>query len=158
MRLQCGRQGERVIVRVDGGLGHLLHWQAADELVKALRSSKDNPTRIRFGATAYDIPLSMCRPFARKLKRKVALAEHWAERERIADDGALLCRVGYPVGITDNPAIQNEIRKRAAWDKDLRRYLPGGVKSEEVIGCATIWRSFERIRRQANVGRNQRAG
>lgn len=61
-------------------------------------------------------------------------AEEWAKAERVAMDAAILLRSGAPFGITDHPAIQAEAAKEAAWNRDLRRWMPGGVKSEEAVG------------------------
>ena len=58
----------------------------------------------------------------------------------IALDQALLLRKGIPLGLTSHPKIQAEAAKEAAWNRDLRRYLPGGVKSHEQVGTPAVVR------------------
>lgn len=71
--------------------------------------------------------------------RQVALrAEEWANAEAIAMDHAILLRAGFPIGLTNHPTIQAEAAKIAAWDSDLRRYMPGGIKSQEQVGTPSI--------------------
>lgn len=67
-------------------------------------------------------------------------AEEVANVERLIQDGAILDRLGIPVGLTSNPKIQGEIRKEAQHNRDLRRYLPSipSVHSKEVFGTPTI--------------------
>lgn len=60
-------------------------------------------------------------------------AEEWAKAESIVHDHAILARVGVPLGLTSHPTLLREVRKEAAHNRDLRRYLPGGVKSEELV-------------------------
>jgi hypothetical protein len=46
-----------------------------------------------------------------------------------------------PFGLTDNPVAQAEVAKEAAWNRELRRALPGGVRSSEVVGTPTVIRN-----------------
>lgn len=73
-------------------------------------------------------------------------AEEWANAERIAHDSAILMRSGAPFSLSDHPAILSEARKEAAWNGELRRAMPGGVKSEEVFGLPTILQSPPKAR------------
>ena len=74
------------------------------------------------------------------LRSAAKTAEEWDKAERVAADQALLIRAGAPIGLTNHPAIRDEAAKVAAWDRDLRRYLPGGVKSQEHVGTPTVTR------------------
>lgn len=75
---------------------------------------------------------------ARLLAGAARQAEEWAHAERIAQDSAILLRAGAGFALSDHPAIRAEAAKEAAWNRDLRRYLPGGVKSAEAFGVPTI--------------------
>ena len=66
--------------------------------------------------------------------------EELQQAERIVFDNAILLRKGIPIGLSNHPKILEETRKEAAWNSDLRRYLPGGVKSEEQFGTPAIKR------------------
>ena len=61
-------------------------------------------------------------------------AEEYCHANRIIGDQALLQRLGVNMGLTSNPAILAEAGKEAAHNRDLRRYLPGGVRSQEQFG------------------------
>ena len=75
--------------------------------------------------------------FIRGLQMCVAKAEEYEQAERIITDGAILVRAGVPLGLTSR--FKDEVKKEAAWNSDLRRYLPH-VKSEEVFGLPTVFR------------------
>jgi len=68
------------------------------------------------------------------------LAEEWDKILTIAADNAVLIRAGVPIGLTNHPEIKKESIKLAINDRNLRRYMPGGVKSKEVFGTPTIIR------------------
>lgn len=65
-------------------------------------------------------------------------AEEYAQAERLVYEGAILARAGLPFTLSDDPRIKDEVRKEAAWNSDLRRYMPGGVKAKEVVGTPTV--------------------
>jgi len=65
-------------------------------------------------------------------------AEEWAKATRLVADSALLIRTGAPFGLTNHPLILGEAVKEAVTNRDLRRYLRGGVKSQEVFGTPTV--------------------
>jgi len=67
-------------------------------------------------------------------------AEEFENAHKIIDDGALLLRAGVPIGLTNNPKMQDEIAIEAAWNRDLRRYIRPmqGIKSEEMFGVPEI--------------------
>ena len=75
-----------------------------------------------------------------QFKRAARVAEERDAIEQIIYDHALLTRAGFSFGLTDNPAAQAEVEKEAAWNRDLRRALPGGVRSSEVVGTPTLIR------------------
>lgn len=74
------------------------------------------------------------------LRSKARLAEEEEKGEQIALDSAILMRTGVPFSFSNRADILKEAMKEAAWNSDLRRYMPGGVKSKEVFGAPTIIR------------------
>jgi hypothetical protein len=66
--------------------------------------------------------------------KRAAEIEH---ADRIALDCAILMRAGAPLTLSNNPRILDAARNTAAWDRDLRRYMPG-IKSTEVFGLPTL--------------------
>lgn len=90
------------------------------------------------GRLVADLSWEQAHELAAGLRTQALRAEEWAKAERIASDQAILLRAGVPLGLTDHPIIQAEAAKRAAWDRDLRRYLPGGVISQEHVGTPSV--------------------
>lgn len=90
------------------------------------------------GRTVADMPARAALDVARAIRQQALRAEEVAEAERIVAEHALLLRVGAPFGLSSDPAIQAEAAKEAAWNSDLRRYLPGGVKSTGELGVPRV--------------------
>lgn len=88
----------------------------------------------------HTIPYVQALEIARALYIKAHAAEEFAQANRIIADGALLTRLGVPIGLTNNKKMQDEIGKEAAWNTDLRRALPGGVKSDSIVGTPAVKR------------------
>jgi hypothetical protein len=85
-----------------------------------------------------EMPWEAAKDLATALRTMAAKAEEFQKAAGIAFDQAILLRSGAPFGLTDNPDIQAEAAKEAAWNSDLRRKMPGGVKSEEVLGTPVV--------------------
>lgn len=81
------------------------------------------------------------------LHRKARQAEEQAKAERIINDSAILVRAGVSFTLSNRPDILKEAAKEAAWNRDLRRFMPGGVKSKEVFGLPSIVRHPAKGRR-----------
>ncbi len=90
------------------------------------------------GRLVASLPWQAALDSARALQGVARLAETHAKVEQVVDDHALLIRAGVPIGLSHTPRMIDEAAKRAAWDRDLRRYLPGGVKSREAFGTPAI--------------------
>lgn len=75
---------------------------------------------------------------AKSLLAKAREAEELEKADDVARDHAILLRAGFPVGLTRHPKIQDEAVKIAAWNRDLRRYMPGGIKSQEQLGTPSV--------------------
>lgn len=102
---------------------------------------------IRNGATVFDMPWDAALQLAQAIYTQAKRAEELAKADAIAGDQAVLLRLGVPLGLSDRPDIQQEAQKRAAWDSDLRRYIPlkrakgvGGIQSAAVFGTPRIIR------------------
>lgn len=96
------------------------------------------------GKAILDVPWDAALAVAQAIRVKALLAEEQAKAEAIAFDQALLLRLGVPLGLTGNKAIQQEARKEAACNSDLRRYIRnnrmGGMGSQAVVGAPAIIR------------------
>jgi hypothetical protein len=86
------------------------------------------------------IPWEHADEIARALTVKARAAEEEQQALGIVADQALLLRVGVPLGLSDRPDIQAEAAHAAQYDRDLRRYLPGGVRSQETFGTPAVIR------------------
>ena len=75
---------------------------------------------------------------AKALVAKARAAEELEKHEAIAHDHAILMRAGAPFGLTNTPWIRDLAARIAAWDTRLRRFMPGGVRSQEHVGTPTI--------------------
>jgi hypothetical protein len=83
-------------------------------------------------------PQSQARVIWGEWLRVTRMAEEWASRERVADDAAILHRSGAPFGLANHPKIREEAKKRAEGDKKLRRAMPDGIRSAEVLPPPTV--------------------
>jgi len=90
------------------------------------------------GRAVLDISWEAADQLARAIRAKARDAEEVAKADPIARDAAILLRAGVPVGLTSHPKIREEAGKRAAWDSDLRRYMPGGIRSTEMLGRPAV--------------------
>lgn len=75
---------------------------------------------------------------AKALTAAAKQAEEVQNAGQIITDSAILMRAGAPFTLSSNPKILDAARSAAAWDRDLRRFMPGGVKSEAVVGTPTL--------------------
>lgn len=92
------------------------------------------------GRLVFDVDWSTADQIGRGLLVKARAAEEIAKAEAIATDQAILFRAGAPIGLTNHPAIRQLAGTLAAWDSRLRRYLPGGIKSREMMGTPAVIR------------------
>lgn len=90
------------------------------------------------GGKSWRIPWQQALEFARAIYVKAKEAEEFAKANRVIADNALLLRAGVPVGLSNNRKIIDETIKEAVHNRDLRRHLPGGVKSQAVFGVPQV--------------------
>lgn len=89
------------------------------------------------------IPWEAAIKIGRALIAQGKAAEEHAKAEVIIHDQAILTRLGIPVGLSNNRAIQEEAAKEAAWNSGLRRYIEpkrASIGSKEVMGTPTVGR------------------
>jgi len=103
-----------------------------------VRVDKDRVIILEEGKAILNIPWNMALPLGKALVKRAKTAEEHANALQIIKDQALIQRVGFPIGLTNNPAIQKEAMKEAVNDRDLRRALPGGIKSQSIVGTPTV--------------------
>jgi hypothetical protein len=90
------------------------------------------------GRLAAELSWQDARQLAAAIKQVSLLAEAEAKHEGIITDQAILMRAGVRLGLTSDRRMLGEAAKEAAWGRNLRRYMRGGVKSREVFGLPTV--------------------
>ena len=93
---------------------------------------------------AYRVPYQVGFELSRRFTMAAKQAEEVAHSEELVTDSAILLRAGIPIGLTDNEKIKDEAVKEAVSSRELRRAMPGGVKSKEQFGKPTIVQSSPR--------------
>jgi hypothetical protein len=61
-------------------------------------------------------------------------AEEFTKADQVIKDQALLLRAGIPLGLATDPRMMQEAGKEAAWNSDLRRYMPNNLEKIEQYG------------------------
>jgi hypothetical protein len=102
------------------------------------------------GGRATELPWNAALDVANALREKAKDAEEIAKAEGIIFDQALLIRTGAPLGFSSNPDIQKEAGKEAAWNSDLRRHIPGGVRATEQMGRPGVYHGRPERKRNGN--------
>ena len=103
-----------------------------------IRQEGTNVVVIKNGRTIFDMPWDAALALAKAIWGKAKLAEEWASADDIVSDQALITRLGVPLGLTNNQHIRRAADREAAWNSELRRYVPGGIRSGERFGTPTI--------------------
>lgn len=80
-------------------------------------------------------PLDDMQTFANNLMGVARICEEEEQAEKIIRDQAIVIRAGAPFGLTSHPVIQKEALNMAQGDRDLRRFMPHGIKSETILGA-----------------------
>lgn len=93
---------------------------------------------IHNGRLVFRCPWQKADELAKMLTAKARQAEEQARAPEIAWDSAILLRSGAPLGFSSDPKIQGEALKSALYSRDLRRYLPGGIRSKAIFGQPTM--------------------
>jgi len=104
----------------------------------SVRQEGDRVLVFKNGVLIADMPWQAADQLWKAIRAKTKAAEEHASAEQIIADQSLLIRAGAPFGLTNHPLILSEATKEAAWNRDLRRHLPGGIKSTEILGLPRI--------------------
>ena len=103
-----------------------------------VRREDNNVQVIRDGKLVFDMPWDAALEFADAIKYQAHMIEEIVKREQVVFDQAILNRIGMPIGIINNRHLQAESMHEAQYNRDLRRFLPGGIKSKEAVGTPTV--------------------
>ena len=93
---------------------------------------------VQIGRDFLQLERALAQQITRFLVRGALALEELEQAQRIARDGAILARAGAPFTLSDRQDIKDEMAKLASWDSELRRFMPHGVKSQEVFGLPRI--------------------
>jgi len=102
---------------------------------------KQNGTRVLVlidGKLVLDLPWEAALDLSKGIRIQAKRAEELAKAPQIIQDQAVIQRAGFPVGLTNNPDIQKEALKVAQHDRKLRKFMPGGIKSQGAVGTPTL--------------------
>ena len=118
----------------------MIHIPKAKEVT--IRQEGERVLIIKNGIAIMDLPWDAAFTLAKAITTQAKKAEEIAKALDIISDQAILTRVGFPIGLTRNPKIMKEAMKEAAWNTQLRRYIPPsrahGIASGEVFGTPNI--------------------
>lgn len=98
-----------------------------------IRQEGDRVHVIVDGQVAIDLPWQAADKLWMGVRAKTRLAEEYAKRDQIAYDSAILVRAGAGFALSSRPDVKDEVKKIAAHDRGLRRYMPS-IKSQEKFG------------------------
>lgn len=87
---------------------------------------------------AVSLPLGAAKEVYRALGEAIARIEEQQHAEQIALDSAVLMRSGAPFTLSNDKKILDVAKTEAAFNKDLRRAMPGGVKAKSVVGTPQV--------------------
>lgn len=104
----------------------------------SIRQEGERVLLIKDGRLILDLPWQAALEVARAIHQKAKLAEQLACADKLIIDQAILLRAGAPFGLSSHPLILRESVREALTNRQLRRYLPGGVKSKEIVGQPAI--------------------
>lgn len=95
---------------------------------------------IREGKVLLNLPWGAAMELSKALRQKGREAEEIEKAEQIIFDGAILDRLGAPLGLSNNPLIRKEVRSEAQWNRALRRYLSRtpSIHSREAVGTPSL--------------------
>lgn len=86
------------------------------------------------GRTAFRTHWRSAEQIARAILAQCRLAEQEEQMQQTVEDSALLLRKGLPFGILPRGfGVEAEVVREAQHGARLRRFLPGGIKGEEIV-------------------------
>ena len=88
--------------------------------------------------TTIKIPWQMAKALAKAIVIQAGKVEEMADLKRVISDQAFMFRSGAPFGLSNNLDILKEAAHEAQYNDELRKQLPGGVKSTALVGTPTV--------------------
>lgn len=102
-------------------------------------ANDDRHVLITFGAADYiNLERKIATQIAVWLMGAFRRLEELEQADRIAYDSAILLRAGSNFALSNDPRIIGEAVKEATHNRDLRRFMTEGVRSEVALGVPTI--------------------
>lgn len=97
---------------------------------------------LQHGRTLLDLPWQAALDLAKALHAQAKRAEEIERAPAIIADQAIITRLGLRFGLTNHRGLLREAVKEAAWNRDLRRYIPPakamGIASQSVVGAPQL--------------------
>lgn len=90
------------------------------------------------GVALFDMPWEAALELSAAITAQARLAEERAKIHEVARDQAILMRAGSPIGILNTPGGMDLAKQIATGDRDLRRFMPNHIKTEEKFGSPTV--------------------
>lgn len=103
-----------------------------------VRLEGDRVQLIRNGVLILELPYTAALELSGAIRTQAKRASQAANINRVIADQALLIRKGFPLALTNRPDVFKEAGNEAAHNRDLRRFLPGGIPSGVVFGFPTV--------------------
>jgi hypothetical protein len=130
-------------------VAHAMMWKARGllapdpEKVAAVRVRREaNDILIEEVGRAHRLvfiaPLAAAHTVGEALIAQARLLEEQEKAEQVVFDQAILNRIGKRLGLLTDRRLAERAMHEAHWNSRLRRYLPGGVRSQEVVGKPTL--------------------
>lgn len=117
-----------------------------DTKIGSCRIAQNGPLVILYiNGKAHEMTWEAAQIIAQGLYEKAKAAEEYAKAEDIIFDQAIMYRSGAPFALSDNAKIQDEAKKEAVYNRELRRsnlklaeQPAGGIPSQEQVGVPTV--------------------
>ncbi len=97
---------------------------------------------LKDGRVLLELPWQAALDLAKALHAQGKRAEEIDRAQAIIHDQAIVTRLGLRFGLTSHPLLLREAGKEAAWNRNLRRYIPSGraygIASQEMVGAPII--------------------
>lgn len=109
----------------------------AKQITFATRAEGNRVLVIADGQCILDLEWNAAEQLIHGLRISKLKAEEFDKREHLAQDSAIMLRAGMPLVLSARQDVKDEAVKRAAFDSDLRRYMPG-IPSQQKFGHPVI--------------------
>jgi hypothetical protein len=94
------------------------------------------------GRCLCSMPWQAALDLAHAIRIQAKRAEELDRAPAIIHDQAIVTRLGLRFGLTSHPALLREACRQAAWDRNLRRYIPSGkargLDRQSVVGAPSL--------------------